>query len=61
MEYTLSYIQRGKASTEAWVGSFAEAKAHAKKAVLLGSADRTEIRDNAGKLVFHYPRVLHHA
>lgn len=37
---------------------FESAKEHARTVVENGLADRVEIRDDGGNLVFHYPRTL---
>ena len=60
MPYVISYMQNGGSliGSEAWPRGFEEAKAHAKKAVLVGTAERVEIRDEGGSLVYHYPRVM---
>jgi len=51
----------GTIAEEFWHGSLAEAKAYAKKAVLVGTAEEVDVRDSAGRLVFHHPKVLHRA
>ena len=38
---------------------FESAKDHARTMVESKLADRVEIRNDDGKLVFHYPRVVH--
>ena len=58
IEYTVSYFQHDNAVSKPWTGSFLEAQAHAKHSVLLGHAERIEIRDKDGWLVFQYPIVL---
>gem|GEM_PF-6986801 len=59
MSYAITYIHLGDlVASECWQRGFEEAKAHAKKAVLVGNAQRVEIRDQPGKLVFQYPRVV---
>jgi hypothetical protein len=63
MSYTISYLRRGRdeIGSERWQRGLEEAKAHAKKAVLVGTAERAEIRDESGALVFHYPRITERA
>lgn len=59
MPYSISYLHRGEnVATESWDRGLEEAKAVAKRAVLVGTAERSEIRDADGKLIFHFPRVM---
>ena len=58
MPYTLVYIQKEKVSgTEPWPGKLIDAQDHAHKAIANGAADRVEIRDGNGELVFRHPRA----
>ena len=42
-----------------WDQGLEKAKEHAKLQMAAQNADRVEIRDDTGALVFHYPRMLH--
>jgi hypothetical protein len=56
MTYTILYYQEARPTgDEHWTGIFGEAKALAEHAVETGVADRVEILDEAGQLVFHHP------
>jgi hypothetical protein len=60
MTYTITYLENSRPTgSEHWAGSFSEAKELAVKAVTTGCAERSEIRDDAGNLMFHHPRVMH--
>ena len=59
MTYAIDLLIRGRsAATEYWASRFDDAKVYAKNAVLTGCAERVEIRDESGKLLFHYPRTM---
>jgi hypothetical protein len=59
MTYAIDLLERGRsAATEYWAGGFDAAKEHAENAILTGCAERVEIRDERGKLLFHYPRTM---
>jgi hypothetical protein len=59
MTYAIDLLEGGRsAATEYWPGRFDAAKEQAKNAVLTGCAERVEIRDESGKLLFHYPRTM---
>jgi hypothetical protein len=56
MTYTIRYFQDSRPTgDEHWTGIYGEAKALAENAVESGAADRVEIVDEAGQLVFHHP------
>jgi hypothetical protein len=56
MSYSIRYQQRpGGAESQHWTASLIEAKQHAIDAVRSGTAERAEIRDALGKVVFEYP------
>ena len=56
MTYTIRYFQDSRPTgDEHWTGIFGEAKALAMNAVESGAADRVEILEEAGQLVFHHP------
>lgn len=58
MTYTIRYYQDARPTgDEHWTGIFGEAKALAENAVGSGTADRVEILDEAGQLLFHYPAL----
>jgi hypothetical protein len=59
MAYAIDFFERGQSAvTEHWPRGFDAAKEHAKNVVLTGCAERAEIHDESGKLLFHYPRTL---
>jgi hypothetical protein len=59
MTYAIDFLKGGRsAATEYWSGRFDAAKEYAKNAVLTGCAERAEIRDESGKWLFHYPRIM---
>ena len=56
MTYTIRHFEGDRPTgDEHWTGIFGEAKALAENAVATGSAQRVEVLDEAGQLVFHYP------
>jgi hypothetical protein len=56
MTYTIRYFQDGRPTgDEHWTGIYGEAKALAENAVTTGTAERVEILDATGQLVFHHP------
>lgn len=56
MTYTIRYYQDARPTgDEHWTGIYGEAKALAENAVATGAAERVEILDEAGQLVFHHP------
>jgi hypothetical protein len=59
MIYTITF-QKGsrRAGSETCRGMLDVAKAIAMAAVEKGAADRAEVRDINGKLIFHYPRTF---
>lgn len=58
MTYTIRYYQDARPTgDEHWTGIYGEAKALAENAVASGSADRVEILDEAGQLVFQHPSL----
>ena len=59
MSYSIdSYLKGELRAKEAWGGmTFTAAQDHAKAMVETGIADRVEVRDEAGQLLFHFPRV----
>jgi hypothetical protein len=62
MAYTVVYIQKETVSgTEPWPGKLIDAQDLAHKAVANGAADRVEIRDENGELVFRHPRATRRA
>ena len=62
MPYTMVYIRKEKVSgTDPWPGKLIDAQDLAHKAVTNGAADRVEIRDENGELVFRHPRAARRA
>jgi hypothetical protein len=61
MPYTIRYYREGSRLDEEWRGPLSEAKDLAVGAVAVGDADKTEIRDTKGQLIFHYPRITRRA
>ena len=62
MVIQIDYFKQSQlASSDISISNFALAQDIARDAVLTGAAERTEIRDEAGSLLFHYPRVMHSA
>jgi hypothetical protein len=58
MTYAIDLLERGRsAATEYWASGFDSAKEYARNAVVTGCAERAEIRNESGKLLFHYPRI----
>jgi hypothetical protein len=58
MAYLIRYFQNSRPTgDEHWTGIFGEAKALAGNAVKTGAAQRVEILDEDGQIVFHYPRI----
>ena len=56
MAYTISYLQNSlETGSEHWTDTLAAAQDRARTAVALGAADRVEVRDETGSLVFHHP------
>ena len=55
--YTVSYTTGGMVEAERWVGKLSVAEAVAKRAVTECRAERVEIRNRAGELLFRYPPV----
>ena len=59
MTYAIYRLEGGRsAAIEYWAGRFDAAMAHAKNAVLTGCAERAEISDESGKLLFYYRRTI---
>ena len=58
MSYTIRYFRDGEHFDEEWQGSLSDAKDTVVGHVAVGGVDRTEVRDAAGLLVFHYPRTV---
>ena len=59
MTYAIDLLQGGRSAvTEYWPQRFDAAKEYAKNAVLTGGAERAEIHDESGELLFYYPRTL---
>jgi hypothetical protein len=63
MAYTINYFRQGRIdwADDPWRGTLEEAQAATKNAVASGTAERAEIRDEHGDLVFHCPRILRRA
>lgn len=62
MPYTVHYLVNSRETgSEEWDGFLFLAHAHARQSVAKGVADRVEIRNQAGSLVFQHPRVLSRA
>ena len=60
MTYNIGYFVNSRlTATESWDGTFSAAQEMARKAVESGTAERVEIRESDGALVFHHPRVSH--
>jgi hypothetical protein len=60
MKFTINRFVKGQLEeTATWDGlPFEAGKAHAEELIQTGVADRVEIRDEAGQLIFHLPRVV---
>jgi hypothetical protein len=59
MTYAIDPLIRGRsAGTEYGASRFHDAKVYAKNAVLTACAERAEIRDESGKLLFYFPRIM---
>ena len=62
MSYTIDYLTDDRVTgSEHWTDSLELARDLAKESVASGTADRVEIRDESGALVFHHPRITRHA
>jgi len=60
MTFTVHYFKSGgHVAVERWLGKLPLAEAVARQAVASKSAERVEIRNANGKLVFEHPRVMH--
>jgi len=58
MAFTIKYYEAGRPTgDEHWTGIFGEARALAQNAVTTGAAEKVEIRDEAGQLIFQYPEA----
>jgi hypothetical protein len=56
MSYSIRYQQTPAGpESQHWTASLIEAKQHATEVVRSGTAERAEIRDANGKVVFRYP------
>lgn len=59
MAHNIIFIRSGKEIGKTpWNLGFEKAKDHALFNMKVHNADRVEIRDDNGKLVFHHPRTL---
>lgn len=59
MPYNIIYLRaEKKLGNTPWNNSLEKAVEHAKFQMNVHKADRVEIRDDCGALVFHYPRTL---
>ena len=56
--YKIIYHRATGVAADLWPGPFSSARAHAKEAVDKGNAERAEVRDEAGQMVFEYPKTL---
>jgi len=57
--FTITYMEtRGVTHQDFWRGALARAQDVARNAVDSGGWKRVEIRNDAGELIFHYPRVM---
>ena len=56
MTYTIRYQQaQGEGGGQHWTASLLEAKLHASEVVKSGSAERAEVADAAGQVVYRFP------
>jgi len=56
--YKLHYFEGGReVASETWRYSLREAKSKAEEIVAYEFAERVEVRDKTGKLLFDYPQV----
>ena len=58
LRYRVFYHSTAGVTAEIWSGGFVAAKKHATEAVENGDADRVEVRDDADRVVFRYPKSL---
>lgn len=58
MSYTIKYQQAvGGSGGQHWTASLFEAKLHASEVVNSGSAQRAEVTDSTGKVVYRFPEA----
>ena len=58
MTFSIRYRQAPSgAESQHWTASLTEAKLHANEVVTTGSAERAEVRDADGKLVYRFPEA----
>ena len=56
MSYTIKYQQAvGGSGGQHWTTSLLEAKLHAREVVDSGSAQRAEVTDSTGRVVYRFP------
>ena len=56
MTFSVRYRQvPSGAESQHWIASLTEAKLHASEVVTSGSAERAEVRDQMGQLIYQYP------
>ena len=59
MRIKIDYLKSQKVeASDNWSGTLEQAKSVAKSAVESGNCDVAEVRDDAGKLLYCYPRTL---
>jgi hypothetical protein len=61
--YTINYFKQSRLewADDPWRGTLEDAQATAENAVASGTAERVEVRNEHGDLVFHYPRTTRRA
>lgn len=59
--YTIRYYRDGEQLDREWRGDLSEAKDLVVGYVAVGSADRAEVCDTSGQLIFCYPRITRRA
>ncbi len=62
MVYDIIFLREERVlSSIPWDKGLQSAKTHAKDYIAIRQADRVEVRDESGTLVFHHPRTLRRA
>lgn len=62
MIYTIRFMRDEIVLGETpWDSGLGEAKTHAREHMEINQADRVEVRDESGSLVFQHPRALRNA
>jgi hypothetical protein len=60
-QYAVDYITGSTKKTELIPAKFTAIKDMARNVVDNGNADRVEVRNSDGEIVFAYPRIMHRA